>query len=140
MFYVDASVIVALLAFEERRDDVRAWIVASKPGSLFISPWVSTEVSSALSIKVRIGTLSLDQRLDAKATYAILLDDSLSQISVTDVHFETATRYIDAVTRGLRGGDALHLAVAQAHGLTLATLDKHLAEAGSHFGAATLLL
>jgi predicted nucleic acid-binding protein len=140
MFYVDSSAIVALLAFEDARGRVRSWIGGCNSDSLHISPWVSTEVSSALSIKVRSGQLTLEQRLEAKATYAILLEDSLSLISIVDAHFETASGYIDNIALGLRGGDALHLAVSHANGLTLATLDKQLADAGPQLGVATLLL
>jgi uncharacterized protein len=140
MFYLDASILVAIVAFEESQERVRAWIGKWPPEVFHVSPWVGTEVSSALSIKVRTGAISMNQRKEAVATYAKLLADSLSLLSVSDAHFETASRYIDNVSLGLRGGDALHLAVSHANGLTLATLDKQLAEAGPQLGAATLLL
>jgi hypothetical protein len=41
---------------------------------------------------------------------------------------------------GLRSGDALHVAVALDHGLTVATLDRRLAEAGNRLGANCILV
>jgi uncharacterized protein len=140
MFYLDASVLVAMIAFEPSQKRIRAWSDQIESGSLYISPWVTTEVSSALSIKVRTGAIAIELREAAMMTYETLVRDSLTVVSVTDAHFETAARYIDHVDIGLRGGDALHLAVSHAHSLTLATLDKRLAEAGIQLGASTLLL
>jgi predicted nucleic acid-binding protein len=76
----------------------------------------------------------------ALTLYGKLLKNSLVLVQVRESDFDTASRYVDNVTLGLRGGDALHLAVSHAHGLTLATLDKRLAEAGIQLGAPTLLL
>jgi uncharacterized protein len=140
MFYVDSSVFVALLTAEARQCDVEAWLGKQPENSLFVSPWVATEIASALAIKVRTGNLTVEQRTTALALFGKLTARSLTLIQVKESHFTTATRYIDNVSLGLRGGDALHLAVSHANGLTLATLDKQLAEAGSHLGAATLLL
>ncbi len=140
MYYVDSSVFVALLTAEARQADIEVWLSAQPENSLMVSPWVATEIASALAIKVRTGNLTLELRTSALALYGKLVANSLEQVQVRDSHFETAGRYIDTVSLGLRGGDALHLAVSHANGLTLATLDKQLAEAGPKLGAATLLL
>jgi uncharacterized protein len=140
MFYVDSSVFVALLTAEARQADVEDWLGEQPENSLFVSPWVATEIASALAIKVRTGNLTVEQRTTALALFGKLTARSLTLIQVKESHFETAARYIDNVSLGLRGGDALHLAVSHANGLTLATLDKQLAEAGFRLGAATLLL
>jgi uncharacterized protein len=140
MHYVDSSVFVALLTAEARQADIEIWLGKQPENSLIVSPWVATEIASALAIKVRTGKLSLEQRTTALALYGKLAANSLTLVQVEESHFETAGRYIDTVSLGLRGGDALHLAVSHAHGLSLATLDKQLAEAGPQLGAATLLL
>jgi uncharacterized protein len=140
MYYLDSSLIVSFLTNEAPRDRLLAWIGAREAGSLFISPWVSTEISSALSIKQRVGNLAPDTREAAKQGYLVFVQQSVNVLSITDAHFVTAATFADRAEIGLRSGDALHLAVSHAHSLTLATLDKHLAEAGPKLGAATLLL
>jgi uncharacterized protein len=140
MHYVDSSVFVALLTAEARQADIEIWLGKQPENSLIVSPWVATEIASALAIKVRTGKLTLEQRTTALALYGKLAANSLTLVQVEESHFETASRYIDTVSLGLRGGDALHLAVSHANGLTLATLDKQLAEAGPQLGTATLLL
>jgi uncharacterized protein len=140
MFYLDASLIVSFLAPEAAHERVRLWLEDRKEGSLFISPWVSTEVSSALSIKQRVGDFTPDVRARTKGAYQRFVERSLTVLSISDLHFAFAAEYADRAEVGLRGGDALHLAIASHYGLTLATLDNRLAEAGPQLGAATLLL
>jgi predicted nucleic acid-binding protein len=140
MFYLDSSLIVSVLTNEAPRDRLLAWMADCEQGSLFISPWVSTEVSSAFSIKQRVGSLTPDSRVAAKQGYDVFIKDSVNVLNIRDAHFKNAALFADRVDIGLRSGDALHLAISQANGLTLATLDKQLAEAGPQLGASTLLL
>jgi uncharacterized protein len=140
MFYLDATLIVTFLTPEPAHERVRLWLDNREGGSLFISPWVTTEVSSALSIKQRVGDLTAEVRADTKGAYQRFMARSLAVLSVTDTQFAVAAEFADRAEIGLRGGDALHLAVSHAHSLTLVTLDKRLAEAGPQLGAATLLL
>ncbi len=51
-----------------------------------------------------------------------------------------ASQFADQFALGLRGGDALHLAIAADHGATLCTLDRRLNDAGLALGVKTLLL
>jgi uncharacterized protein len=140
MFYLDASLIVTFLTPEPANARVRIWLEGHEMGTLFISPWVSTEVASALSIKRRVGDLTAEMRASAKNAYERFVARSLTQLAVVDRNFALAAEYAEMAELGLRAGDALHLAISQTHGLTLATLDKRLAESGPQFGAATLLL
>jgi uncharacterized protein len=140
MFYLDASLIVTFLSPEPAHARVRLWLEGHEEGTLFISPWVSTEVSSAFSIKQRVGDFTPDMRAEAKGAYQRFVERSLTVLTISETHFVVASEFTDCVEIGLRGGDALHLAVSHAHGLTLVTLDKQLANAGPQLGAATLLL
>ncbi len=140
MYYIDASAVVAALAHGSAADRVWNWLEGLEAGSLHASAWVGTEISSALAIKVRTGALTITQRQEIWTTYTIFASNSIAMVSIDDAQFDAAARYIDHVETGLRAGDALHLAVAQAHGLTLATLDKQMADAGPKLGVATLLL
>jgi predicted nucleic acid-binding protein len=140
MYYLDASLVVTFLTNEPDTDKVSDWLSGYVDGTLFISPWVITEVASALSIKERRGDLTTEMRAAARGAFALLCDQNLESKAMLDSHFESAARFCDQVALGLRAGDALHLAIASHYGLTLVTRDTRLAEAGPLLGAATLLL
>jgi hypothetical protein len=104
-----------------------------------ISDWVATEVSSALSIKLRRGDLDLPQRAAALAGFNRLSTASFGVLPVLPSHFHAAARFADRHDLGLRGGDALHLALCADHGTTLVTLDRRFSEAALQFGVAVAL-
>jgi predicted nucleic acid-binding protein len=137
VFYLDTSILIAVLTPEVSSDRIGNWLIQADAGTLHISGWTLTEVSSALALKVRMNSLSLDQRAEALARFVQLVGQSLTLVEVAETHFETAARFCDNAALNLRAGDALHLAIAAAHGMTLATLDRSMAEAGPHLGIAT---
>lgn len=138
--YLDTSVLVAALTSESATDRVQTWLDRQTPGTLNISDWVLTEVASALSLKIRTGQISVEHRARALTQFTRLAVQSLFTLPVQSVHFHTAARFTDQATLGLRAADALHLAIAADHGLTLATLDQTLARAGIALGLETTLL
>jgi len=140
MFYLDTSVLIAALTPEPASEAVLDWLAAQEAGSLSISGWVSTEVSSALAMKVRTKALTLAKRAQVLTAYHRLVEESLTVEPVSVRHFETAARFVDQHDLGMRAGDALHLAIASERGLTLATLDRRLADVGPKLGAATLFM
>jgi hypothetical protein len=119
---------------------VLAWLDAQPAGSLAISAWVSTELSSALALQLGTGAITLPQRADVLAAWRRLVEASLHLEPVREQHFAIAARFLDRHMLGLRAGDALHLAIAADRGLTLATLDKRMAAAGQELATATLFV
>lgn len=115
---------------------VRARFERFAPGETLISSWLTTEVSSALSSKVRIGTLTQSRRAIALGAYQRMFLDNHIVLTVTADHFHQAARYADRHDLGLRAGDALHLAVAAEHRATLFTLDRRLYAAAQSLGHA----
>jgi len=134
--YLDASLIVALLTPEAASERADAWFADQPAGSLAISPWVVTEVSSALSIKARTGALTLDRRAAALSAWHAMQADSLLALGITDDHFEAAATIANRHELGVRAGDALHLAIANDGGHTLVTLDGPMANAALQLGIA----
>lgn len=104
------------------------------PGSLIISDWVVTEFASALSVKIRMNRLSVEDRAKAVGLFTRLKAESLAVLPISRDHFVTAARFADQYALGLRAGDALHVAVAAEQGATIFTLDTRLADAATALG------
>lgn len=101
---------------------------------MFISDWSVTEFSSAVALKLRTGKLALDERSQVMAAWALLRQSSLVMVPIAAMNFATAAIYCEQAQLGLRAGDALHLAVAAAHGHAIATLDTAQASAATELG------
>ncbi len=140
IFYLDTSLLVAALTREAKSEEALDWLGRQAAGSLFVSDWVTTEFSSALSLKLRSNELNLEHRASAQTTFGRLCAESLTVLPLKREQFRAAAHFVGQHALVLRAGDALHLAVCADVGATLATLDRRLAEAGPRVGVSTLLL
>ncbi len=126
--------LVAALTNEPATGRVQVWLSQQDPASLLISEWVATEFASALSIKIRTGVLTVEDRARVAGAFTRLMSESLTVVPVTREHFLTAARFAEQYVIGLRAGDALHVAVAAGDGATICTLDKRLADGAIALG------
>ena len=136
MIYLDTSVLLAAVLDEPNSEAARGLL--SRHDELSGSDWLMTEVASALGIKDRTGRLAPGGRQRALAACRAVLANSVTMLEVTGATCRAATALIECSS--LRGGDALHLAVAKAHGAVVWTLDQGMAEAGQALGLDTRLL
>lgn len=132
MYYLDASACVALLTPESGTGRVNAWC-GTNESPIATSSWVHTEVCSALSIKVRTGSLTPEQRLPVMVAW-IAFRSGLHPLPIADAEFSVAAKMAERHDLVLRAGDALHLAVCAANGCTLVTLDERMAKAALGLG------
>jgi predicted nucleic acid-binding protein len=138
--YTDTSILVAALTTEARTRRAERFLTGAGRGALSISEWVVAEFSSALSMKLRLGTIGLEARRAGLEALGLMIEQSLMLLPVTSSHFRTAARFADQHQLGLRAPDALHLAVAAEQGAVLCTLDKRLVSAGTALGVASRLV
>ena len=123
--YLDTSVVVSFFIRDDHAQSARRW-AADNP-LIAVSDWTLTEFTSALSHQLRLGALTEKERSAAERTF----DRWISRQVVLEI---TRERFRDARDlmmrhRRLRGPDALHLAVARAAGLALATMDLDMRDA-----------
>ncbi len=124
--YVDTSVWCAYCFNEEASERALQWLSETNLLHVGTSWWTKTEFSSALGIQLRKEALTRKQAENARARFAEVME-MVNVLNVIEQDFlAAAAACVDSI-HGLRGGDALHLAIAQRHGCTtVATLDHQM--------------
>ena len=134
--YCDTSLIIASLTYEAHSPAVWRWLRTQSDRRLYVSDWTDTEVSSALSLKARTGQISATDRIELLEAWRALIGTNYERVGVSTENFATAARFVERYELGLRAADSLHLAIAYAHGLAMATLDTRLRQAAIVYGVA----
>ena len=132
--YCDTSLIIASLTYEAHSPAVWRWLRTQSDRRLYVSDWTDTEVSSALSLKVRIGQISAVDRIDLLEAWRASIGTNYERVGVSAENFATAAGFVERYELGLRAADSFHLAIAQSHGLAMATLDTRLRHAAIEYG------
>lgn len=124
--YVDTSVWCAYCFNEQGSEQAVEWFGETDLSVVGTSWWTQTEFSSALAIQVRKKALSRKQAELARERFSEVLD-MVTLLNVSQQDFQEAATSCADTAGNLRGGDALHLAIAQRHGCTaIATLDTRM--------------
>lgn len=140
MIYTDTSVWVALLTPEAGTARVEQWFEPMSE-TLVSADWTLTEFHSAIAIKTRTGQLLGDQVKEVLAFFEQLSAGGLTLIPVSRAAYRAAAALVDDYQQGLRGADALHIAVAQELGIQrFATLDRNQAANAQRLGLTLELL
>ncbi len=138
--YLDTSLIVSALVHEEASPTVHDWLADRARFRFAISDWVLTEFSAALSRKLLMRQISAGLREEAQFEFDALVARQFDILPVIREQFGMAADFAHRSAHGLRAGDALHLAIARTHALTLCTRDIKLATAGVSLGCPTELV
>lgn len=115
----------------------KAFLIGLPAGGVLTSWWTQTEITSALGVKSRTGSLDADLRPTVLAAMRAELRRSTVSVALVAGDFETASRFMEVCDVPLRGGDALHLAIARRHDAVVWTFDRKMAEAGRALGLGT---
>jgi len=134
MPYIDTSVLTSYYWQEQRTKRVQARL--GRLADPVISPLVEVEFHCAIARQVRSGACS---RATAESIFRLfgshLAAPRYRVVPIDGADYVRARDWIARMSTPLRVLDALHLAVTQAHGLTLVTADQGLAAAASALGA-----
>ena len=126
MVYVDTSVLVPLFLNEPHSAAAANWYAREKR-ELVAAVWCIPEFASALGIKQRMAAIDAEQAEGAWARFERMVAADLRLLAVVPAHFHRAAELVRDAASGLRAGDALHLACAEAAGAkSMATLDEVL--------------
>jgi hypothetical protein len=135
MFYFDTSFIVPLLLPEAASDAVEDFVRSLRTGLLATSAWTRVEFSSLVSRQVRMHELDEDQATAVQTRFEQLLAESFRTFIPRAADYDTATMFLRNHRSGLRGGDALHLAVAHNQKVLMVySLDVRMVEAARMLG------
>jgi predicted nucleic acid-binding protein len=132
--YVDTSVWCACCFNQEESPQAGAWLRDADLMRLGSAWWTQTEFASALAIQLRKKALTPPQARWAQASFADWMG-AVNRLDVIEDDFLQAAAWVSKASSGLRGGDALHLAVAQRHGCkAVASLDVVMQRSALSFG------
>ncbi len=108
--YVDTSVWIALLAREAPATALTQWLAGSP--ALCCADWTQLEMASALGIKHRRGEIPLQAAQSICNLFASMMVHQVREIALGAPDVARARDLCLDMGRGLRSGDALHLAAA----------------------------
>ncbi|NJL32245.1 MAG: type II toxin-antitoxin system VapC family toxin [Phycisphaerales bacterium] len=139
MAYLDTSVLGSYYCPETLSAAVNRALAALPAPA--ISPLVDVEFCSLLALKVRQRELTRAAAQKALAQFRQHLSDGYYQsLEIGAREYDIARTWLAGFNTPLRTLDALHLACAHAHGRTLWTTDKPLAQAAHALGVNHRLL
>lgn len=139
MLYFDSSIIVSMLSSEARTEELLSWFSELEPGNLYASHWNITEFHSAMSFKIRTAQINSEQRQSAERLFGAYLADYFQMLAISPQNFRRAAEIAGRDDINIRAADALHLAVAEASGVTICTLDKKMHHAAGMLEIACLI-
>lgn len=102
--------------------------------------WTFVETASALSIKVRTKAITTAEQEAAVRALGTLENAHIRFVAITDAHLRAAMRHTGRPELSLRGGDALHIAIAASSGAMLVTGDGPMSRAAERLGVSVRLL
>ncbi|ADI15816.1 type II toxin-antitoxin system VapC family toxin [Truepera radiovictrix] len=135
MIYLDTSFLIPYYLKESSSKAVELVLQAAPVGSLAVSTWTRVEFISTVARKVRMKELTKGNATAHAQALEHDLQDGFQLLPCTTADFELSGQLLllDPAL-GLRGPDALHLALARRHEAQIYSLDKTLIHAATALG------
>ncbi len=139
MLYFDTSILTPLVKTEASSGKVMNLMAELAGNRLCTSHWTLVELASALAREVRMKATSPKLAQKSLQDFEVILDASFEIFAPDASDFTRAKDYVARFDTGLKGGDALHLAVAARHKVkAIYSLDKTFVKAGKKLGLPAL--
>ncbi|KMO18724.1 type II toxin-antitoxin system VapC family toxin [Methylobacterium platani] len=135
--YCDTSILMPVFVDGAQSARVEAWIGAPRVDPI-VSDLVILDFSAALSRLVSERVLDDAQARTVNGVFDAWCDRRLRPLTTTSEILASARTIVQDAALGVRGPDALHLALLQVTGLPFATFDARLRRAADTLGLATL--
>lgn len=134
MVYLDTSFIAPLVLNEETSAEIEAFVIRQPAGTLAVSQWTRVEFASLVAREVRMKNFTAQIAEMILIEFEALINQSCQIWLPHAADYELARKFVTNFDSGLRGGDALHLAIAKNQGAgVLLTLDEGLLNAAGLF-------
>jgi predicted nucleic acid-binding protein len=115
LVYLDASCVIPILIPEASSARVEKAVISLGGDRATVSLWTLLECSSAVARLVRMRALAADSARSVLETLDRMVGESFRLLVPDRYDFNTAREMIAQSRWQLRGGDALHLAIARNH-------------------------
>ena len=135
-FYLDASVLVALLTIDPLTARADAFIRARTP-VLIVSDFAAAEFASAIARRVRVGGITSDEARVAFSTFDAWAARATRREQTKAADVSAAEAYLRRLDLNLRAADAINIAIAQRLGAGLVTFDEKMAVSARALGTPT---
>lgn len=113
MLYLDTSFVAPLVLNEDVSVEVEAFLAGQVAGSLAVSQWTRVEFCSLVAREVRMKHFSTHTAEAVIAEFEALVEESFQVWLPSAADYDLARTLLARFDSGLRGGDALHLAIAR---------------------------
>jgi predicted nucleic acid-binding protein len=130
--YLDTSVVMSMFVVDAHSRDARSWL-ARNTQPLTFSDWTAAEFSSAAAVAARAAR-SPGLRISAERAFNTWIAQRGGALAVMSADVKQARSLMNSTSEPLRASDALHLAVVQRSGDTLAAFDVGMARAAVDLG------
>ncbi len=140
MIYADTNVMLSLFCPDSLSPAATRWY-ASVSAPVCISAWTLIEFRSNLGLRARKGLLSRSMSVATMKQFDAATSGNFHLLAVAQEHFHRAADWLANPACALRSGDALHLAIAYAHGCKqFVSFDQPLGAAAKKLGLPFLVL
>lgn len=125
--YLDSCVLLSLFLGDSGYDASEQWLLNQGDEALWVSHWVLLEFAGVVAVCVRRGQLSAERARLIESEFECFRQERLRLLEPRGGDFLQARQWLQP-SHGLplRSSDALHLALAKRHQLTVLSADREL--------------